>query len=76
MQSAKARQKGQSFLDFFIAALSLKGIANLFGAAYFYFFKYKSMGKQACPIAKAGAKRYTKGMDSELKSSHSFVKTT
>jgi hypothetical protein len=49
MQFVKAQQECQSFLDFFIAALSLKRIANLFAASCFY-FKYKSMGKQALPI--------------------------
>jgi hypothetical protein len=37
MEFAKAQQECQSFLDFFIAGISLKGIANLFGATCFYF---------------------------------------
>jgi hypothetical protein len=63
-------------LIFFIAALSLKCIANLIGATCFYFFKYKSSGKQAWSLEKIGAKRHAKGMDSKLKRSHSFLKTT
>jgi hypothetical protein len=74
MQFLKAQQGCQSFLDSFIAGLSLKGIANLFGATCFYFFSYKSLGKQAWSLEKIGAKRHASGMDSELKSSHSFLK--
>ena len=74
MPFAKAQQEGQSFLDSFIAGLSLRGIANLFGGTCFYFLNIKALGNKHC-LYKIGAKRHASGMDSELKSGHSFLKT-
>ena len=74
MQFAKAQQECQSFLDSFIAGLFLRGIANPFGATCFYFLNTKALGNKHC-LYKIGAKRHASGMDSELKSGHSFLKT-
>tara|TARA_B110000908_G_C10055377_1_gene358123 strand:- start:583 stop:774 length:192 start_codon:yes stop_codon:yes gene_type:complete len=49
MQFAKAQQECQSFLDSFIAGLSLRGIANLFGGTCFYFLNIKAWGNKPCP---------------------------
>jgi hypothetical protein len=45
MQSKNAKAS----LIFFIAALSLKRIANLFGATFFYFLNIKARGSKPCP---------------------------
>jgi predicted amidophosphoribosyltransferase len=76
MPFAKAQQECQSFLDFFYCRTFFKGDCKPFWRNLFLFFKYKSLVKQALPIYKIGAKRQPSGMDSELKSSHSFLKTT
>jgi hypothetical protein len=46
MQFAKAQQECQSFLDSFIAGLSLKRDCKAFWSYLLLFFKYKSMRKQ------------------------------
>ena len=70
----KHNKKVKAFLIFFIAGLFLRGIANPFGATCFYFLNTKALGNKHC-LYKIGAKRHVSGMDSELKSGHSFLKT-
>jgi hypothetical protein len=48
MPFAKVNQECQSFLDSFIAGLSLRGIANLFGGTCFYFLNIKAWGNKPC----------------------------
>jgi hypothetical protein len=45
----KHNKDAKSFLIFFIAGLSLKGIAKLFGATCFYFLNVKAWGNKPCP---------------------------
>jgi hypothetical protein len=76
MPFAKVNQECQSFLDSFIAGLFLRRIANPFGATCFYFLNIKAWSNKAIHIKIIGAKRQVSGMSCELKSSHSFLKTT
>jgi hypothetical protein len=45
----KQSKSAKAFLIFFIAALSLKRIANLFGATFFYFLNIKAWENKPCP---------------------------
>jgi hypothetical protein len=76
MQFAKVKQGCQIFLDFFYCRTFFKRDCKAFWSYLFLFFKCKSLGKQALPLKKIGAKRHASGMDSEKKATTLFLKTT
>jgi hypothetical protein len=76
MQFVKANQKCRSFLDFFYCSTFFKKRLQTFLGVPVFILNIKAWSNKAIHIKRIGAKRQVSGMDSELKSSHSFVKTT